>query len=81
VWATALLATIAVGVIWARGEARYQFHRVEESADAATAAYVFDTQVFDTRTGNIITYMLRTGGWVRSDLRKNGGRFESLEAE
>ena len=72
-WATTLLATIAAGVIWTRGEARYQFHRIESETSAIQA------QVFDTRTGNIITYAHSVGGWTRSDLRKNGGRFESLE--
>jgi hypothetical protein len=68
-WLVALLVAVAAGIFWSP-PGRYQFHAVGNSGV---------TQVFDTRTGNIVTYVRANSSVYRSDLLVNGGEYQKLE--
>lgn len=64
-WGVSVVILIAISVWSWAGVGRYQFRSQIEG-------HLFDTQVFDTRTGNIVTYVFRSGEWRRSDLASGG---------
>jgi hypothetical protein len=70
IWGVSMAVLIAIAVWSWAGAGRYQFHSRNDGG-------LFAFQVFDTRTRNVVTYVLRSGEWYRSDL-SSGGKFVKI---